>query len=251
MDHWFQMEPVGAARGTDARGLHRARLPRRPDRADASSALLVTGVTYRHPGLLAKTVTTLDVLSGGRAQLGIGAAWYEEEHDGLGVPFPPISERFERLEEALQICLQMWSDDDGPYKGKHYQLAETMCVPPPISQPRPEILIGGAGEKKTLRLVARYADACNLFGGEEDVVAHKLEVLKGHCETENRDYDSIQKTIIFGENPLDDTDRFLGQMETMAKLGIDQVWISNKVADPPAWAAEVCEATVSRLESLG
>ena len=125
--------------------------------------LLVTGVTYRHPGLLAKIVTTLDVLSGGRAQLGIGAAWYEREHRGLGVPFPPLAERFERLEETLQICLQMWSDDAGPYEGRHYHLAETICSPPPISSPRPSLLIGGSGERKTLRLVARYADACNLF----------------------------------------------------------------------------------------
>ena len=148
---------------------------------------MVTGVTYRHPGLLAKIVTTLDVLSGGRALLGIGAAWYEREHLGLGVPFPPVSERFERLEEALQICLQMWSDDDGPFKGEHYQLAETICAPRPIQQPRPRILIGGSGERKTLRLVARYADACNLFAADVDEVAHKLEVLERHCETEGRD----------------------------------------------------------------
>ena len=116
--------------------------------------LLVTGVTYRHPGLLAKIVTTLDVLSGGRAQLGLGAAWYEREHRALGVPFPPISERFERLEETLQICQQMWSDNDGPYLGRHYQLAETICSPRPIQRPAPKILVGGSGERKTLRLVA-------------------------------------------------------------------------------------------------
>ena len=250
MDHWFQIPPVGAPEepmleGYTSLGYIAAQTER------IKLGLLVTGVTYRHPGLLAKTVTTLDVLSGGRAQLGLGAAWFEEEHKALGVPYPPIAERFERLEEAIQICFQMWSDDNGPYAGKHYELAQTMCVPPPISQPRPELMIGGSGEKKTLRLVARYADACNLFGGEEDVVAHKLEVLKGHCETENRDYDSIQKTIIWGADPLGDTDAFLARMETMAKLGIDQVWVSNKVADPPAWAAEVCAATVSRLGELG
>src|SRR6266508_199128 len=125
--------------------------------------LLVTGVTYRYPGLLAKTVSTLDVLSGGRAELGIGAAWYEREHRGLGVPFPPLAERFERLEEALRICLQMWSDDNGPFEGRRFRLAETRCVPRPMSRPRPPVLIGGSGERKTLRLVARYADACNLF----------------------------------------------------------------------------------------
>ncbi len=117
--------------------------------------LLVTGVTYRHPGVLAKIVATLDVLSGGRAQLGVGAAWYEREHLGLGVPFPPLAERFERLEETLRICRQMWSEDDGPFVGRHYQLAETLCSPRPLSSPRLPILIGGVGEKKTLRLVAR------------------------------------------------------------------------------------------------
>ena len=163
--------------------------------------LLVTGVTYRHPGLLAKTVTTLDVLSGGRAMLGIGAAWYEREHRALGVPYPPVAERFERLEEAIQICEQMWSDNDGPYEGKHYQLAETICVPRPLQSPRPPILIGGGGEKKTLRLVAKYADACNLFGTSVADVKHKLEVLRGHCDAEGRDYDAITKTIIGRVDP--------------------------------------------------
>ena len=139
--------------------------------------LLVGGVTYRHPGLLAKTVTTLDVLSGGRAELGLGAAWYEREHLGLGVPFPPLKERYERLEETLQICFQMWSDDNGPYEGRHYQLAETLCSPPPVSTPRPRVLIGGGGERKTLRIVATYADACNIIGDAE-TVAHKVDVLR-------------------------------------------------------------------------
>ena len=155
--------------------------------------LLVTGVTYRHPGLLAKTVTTLDVLSGGRAMLGIGAAWYEREHLGLGVPYPSMGERFERLEETLQICLQMWSDDEGPYEGKHFRLAETICRPAPLSSPRPKVLIGGSGERKTLRFVARYADACNLFSAGHDEIAHKLDVLARHCETEGRDPAEIER----------------------------------------------------------
>ena len=250
MDHWFQIPPVGSPEepmleGYTSLGYIAAQTER------IRLGLLVTGVTYRHPGLLAKTVTTLDVLSGGRAQLGLGAAWFEKEHVGLGVPYPPIAERFERLEEAIQICFQMWSDDDGPYEGKHYRLAQTLCSPPPVQQPRPTLMIGGAGEKKTLRLVARYADACNLFGNDLDVVAHKLEVLKAHCEAENRDYGSIEKTILFGRNPLDDVDAFLSQMDAMAKLGIEKVWVSNRVPDPPAWASEVCEMTVSRLEELG
>ena len=143
-------------------------------------------------------------MSGGRAELGIGAAWYEREHRGLGVPFPPTAERFERLEEALQICLQMWSDDDGPYEGKHYQLAETLCRPEPVSSPRPRILIGGSGERKTLRLVAQYADACNIFG-DADEVAHKLDVLRGHCDEVGRDPNEIEVTAMFRDLPPDAT----------------------------------------------
>ena len=156
---------------------------------------LVTGTVYRSPGLLAKIVSTLDVLSGGRAMLGIGAAWNEEESRGLGLLFPPTAERFERLEETIRICLQMWSGDDGPFEGAHYRLGRTLNVPQPLSRPHPPILIGGSGEKKTLRLVARYAQACNLFGGPD--LAHKLEVLRSHCEAEGRDYDEIEKTALY------------------------------------------------------
>lgn len=154
---------------------------------------VVTAVTYRDPGLLAKAVTTLDVLSGGRAMLGIGAAWNEEEARGLGLCFPSTTERFERLEETLQICLRMWDDSDGPYEGIHYRLARTLNVPQSLTRPHPPILIGGSGERKTLRLVARYADACNIFDGPE--LGHKLEVLRQHCSAEGRDYDAIEKTV--------------------------------------------------------
>lgn len=199
MDHYFQMDWMAPAEdpmleGYTALGFvagvtERIRL-----------RLLVTGVTYRHPGLLAKIVTTLDVLSGGRAELGIGAAWYEREHDGLGVTFPPTAERFERLEEAIRIALQMWSDDDGPFKGAHYQLAATLCRPVPVSQPRPRLLIGGGGERKTLRLVAQYADACNLMGAPAEV-AHKIDVLRRHCDTVGRDPRDIQITAMFFNLP--------------------------------------------------
>jgi F420-dependent oxidoreductase-like protein len=154
---------------------------------------VVTAVVYREPGLLAKAVTTLDVLSGGRAMLGIGAAWNADEARGLGLFFPPLAERYERLEEALRICLQMWSGDDGPFDGKHYHLARTLNSPQALSRPHPPILIGGSGERKTLRLVARYADACNLFDSPE--LAHKLDVLRAHCAAEGRDYDAIEKTV--------------------------------------------------------
>ena len=154
---------------------------------------VVTAVVYREPGLLAKAVTTLDVLSGGRAMLGIGAAWNEDEARGLGLFFPPLAERYERLEEALRICQQMWSDDNGPFEGQHYHLARTLNSPQALSRPHPPILIGGQGERKTLLLVARYADACNLFDTPE--LAHKLDVLRGHCAAEGRDYDAIEKTV--------------------------------------------------------
>lgn len=158
---------------------------------------MVTGVIYRQPGILVKTVSTLDVLSGGRAYFGIGAAWNEQESRALGVPFPPVKERFERLEETLQIALQMWSGKAEPLHGKHYQLEETLNSPQPISQPHPPILIGGGGEKRTLKLVAQYADACNLFArmGDE-VLQHKLEVLKGYCDQLGRPYDEIEKTAL-------------------------------------------------------
>ena len=156
---------------------------------------LVTGVVYRPPGLLVKQVSTLDVLSGGRAMFGIGAAWNEEEALGLGLPFAPIAERFQRLEETLQICLQMWGDDESPYQGRHYQLTRTLNIPQPLQRPHPPILIGGGGERKTLRLVARYAQSCNLFNGPE--LSHKLDVLRRHCEAEGRDYDEIEKTVSY------------------------------------------------------
>ena len=156
---------------------------------------LVTGAVYRSPGMLAKIVTTLDVLSGGRAWLGIGAAWNEEESRGLGIPFPPVAERFERMEETLQICLQMWSGDESPHHGRHYQLERPLNSPQALSSPHPPILMGGSGERKTLRLVARYAQACNLFPSPE--VGRKLDVLRAHCDAEGRDYDDITKTCYF------------------------------------------------------
>ena len=211
--------------------------------------LLVTGVTYRHPGLLAKIVTTLDVLSGGRGQLGIGAAWYEREHRGLGVPFPPVAERFERLEETLQICLQMWSADNGPYRGRHYQLAETICSPPPISSPRPRVLVGGSGERKTLRLVARYADACNLFATGLADIGHKLEVLRMHCDAEGRDPETIDRTILALGNPFDDVDGFVAQMAEYVALGIGAVDLMP-VGDPIAYAHQVGERIGPSLAPL-
>jgi alkanesulfonate monooxygenase len=181
----------------------------------------VTAVVYREPGLLAKCVTTLDVLSGGRAWLGIGAAWNEEESRGLGLPFPPTAERFERLEEALQICLQMWSDDESPYEGKHYNLTRTLNSPQSLTRPHPPILIGGGGEKKTLRMVAQYAQACNLFAGPD--LERKLDVLRGHCEALGRDYDEIEKTVMYPMDPGpngENVDSILERLRELAGLGV-------------------------------
>ncbi|MFN8105242.1 MAG: LLM class F420-dependent oxidoreductase [Acidimicrobiia bacterium] len=248
MDHWFQLDQFFAAEepmleGYTSLGFLAGQTSR------MKLGLLVTGVTYRHPGLLAKIVTTLDVLSGGRARLGLGAAWYEREHKGLGVAFPAVSERFERLEETLQICLQMWSDDDGPFVGRHYQLAETLCSPRPVSSPRPEILVGGGGEKKTLKLVARYADACNLATTSATELAHKLEVLARHCESEGRDPGEIDKTILHMGTPLADPDAFVATMADYAALGVGLVELMP-FGDPVAYVTEVCDRLVPALADL-
>jgi F420-dependent oxidoreductase-like protein len=221
MDHFFQIPVAGPAEremleayttlGYLAGVTSRAKL-----------VTLVTGAVYRHPGILAKIVTTLDVLSGGRAWLGIGAAWNEEESRGLGIPFPPVAERFERLEETLQICLQMWHGDEAPYHGKHYQLERPLNSPQSLSRPHPPIMIGGGGEKKTLRFVAKYADACNLFPGPD--LARKLDVLRAHCDAEGRDYGEITKSCYFrfdvgekGERAGETVD----QLGRLAELGFD------------------------------
>jgi alkanesulfonate monooxygenase len=184
----------------------------------------VTAAVYREPGMLAKQVTTLDVLSQGRAWLGIGAAWNEWESRGLGIPFPPTAERFERLEETLQICLQMWSDSEEPYQGKYYQLERTLNSPQSVQRPHPPILIGGGGEKKTLRLVAQYADACNLFDSPE--LPHKLDVLRQHCEAVGRDYDDIVKTVLSRVDPGRDgenVDAVLARLQELAGMGVTHV----------------------------
>jgi F420-dependent oxidoreductase-like protein len=249
MDHWFQMEDLGGPSEPMLEGYTTlGYLAAVTERVRLS--LLVTGVTYRHPGLLAKTVTTVDRLSRGRAVLGIGAAWYDREHAGLGVPFPSTAERFERLEETLQVCRQMWSDDDGPYDGTHYRLAETYCVPPPVRPSGVPVLIGGSGERKTLRLVAQYADACNLFGESPEVVGHKLDVLRRHCDDLGRDYDTIEKTMIAMGDPLADTDAFLASMAEYAALGIELVTLVPGGDDPVAWTTEACERVLPRLADV-
>jgi len=196
MDHFFQIEYIGKPEEPMLEGYSVLSYLAAHTR-QARLGTLVTGVIYRNPGILVKTATTLDVLSGGRAYFGVGASWFEREALGLGVDFPPLKERFERLEETLQIAKQMWSGKVAPFNGKHYHLAETLCSPQPLSKPHPPILIGGTGEQKTLRLVAQYADACNLFARlEAEVLTHKLDVLKRHCDNIGRPYEEIEKTAL-------------------------------------------------------
>jgi F420-dependent oxidoreductase-like protein len=249
MDHWFQMDWMAPAEdpmleGYTALGFVAGRTERLRLR------LLVTGVTYRHPGLLAKTVTTLDVVSGGRAEFGIGAAWYEREHKGLGVPFPPTAERFERLEETIQICLQMWSGKTGTFHGKHYQLEEALCSPLPVSQPRPRILIGGSGEKKTLRLVAQYADACNIFGGPEEI-AQKVDVLRRHCSDVGRDPNEIEVTAMYRDlAPGASVDEVVAGAEQLAKVGVSTLVTGAMGDDPAGWLESTFGPAMDRIAAI-
>lgn len=243
MDHFFQIRSLGPPEhemleayttlGFLAGNTSRARL-----------MTLATGVHYRYPGVLAKIVTTLDVLSGGRAGLTIGAGWNEEESRGLGVPFPPLKARLEMLEETLQICLQMWRGDETPYYGKHFHLERPLNSPQSLSRPHPPIMVAGSGEQKTLRLVARYGDACNLFPGPD--IPRKLEVLRAHCEAEGRDYDTIEKTAIsrfdVGERGQK-VDQVLEQLHALAGMGIETVIAS--VSD--VWRIEPLEVIGERV----
>jgi F420-dependent oxidoreductase-like protein len=218
MDHFFQLKAVGPAdlemlEGYTTLGYLAACTSR------AALLTLVTGAVYREPAILAKIVTTLDVLSNGRAWLGVGAAWNEEEARGLGIPFPPVAERFERLEETLQICLQMWRGDEKPYQGQHYQLERPLNSPQSLSRPHPPIMIGGGGEKKTLRMVAQYADACNLLATDDR--AHKLDVLRQHCEAVGRDYDTIYKTAYYRFDLGQGTQLIVDDLGELAELGFD------------------------------
>jgi F420-dependent oxidoreductase-like protein len=226
MDHFFQMEQMGD--------------PAQP-MLEAYSALnylaasttrmklgaLVTGVTYRHPGALIKAVSTLDVLSSGRAEFGIGAGWYEREARGLGLPFPPLKERFERLEETLQIAHRMWSGDGTPYEGKHYTLHEPTNSPQPVTRPHPPINIGGLGERKTLRFVAQYADATNLFSfAGADFVRAKLDVLRRHCEAVGRPYEDIETTgLVDLDLRTTSVEKAIAKLRELSDAGLQRVMI--------------------------
>lgn len=253
MDHYFQLEFLGDPKepmleGYTALGFLAAHT------SAVELQLLMTGVTYRHPGLLAKIVATLDCLSGGRGTLGIGAAWYEREHRGLGVQFPPLAERFERLEETLQIVRQMWSTDDGPYIGRHYQLDETICSPQPLT-PVP-VMVGGQGERKTLRLVAQYADACNVFAGGGLGPAHvegKLDVLRGWCERLGRPYEEIRRTVLWNAPILPTAAggaAFVEEMRALAGLGVQEVHVMPLRGDPLGFVRALGEHVVPVLQGV-
>ncbi len=248
MDHYFQMDQVAPVDEPMLEAYSSlGYLACATERLDLG--VLVTGVMYRYPGLLAKIITTLDVLSHGRAQLGIGASWYEREQRGLGVPVVPVSERFERLEETIQICLQMWSSNNGPYVGQHYQLAETLCVPAPVCAPHPPILVGGAGERKTLLLVARYAQACNIFSTGIDDVARKLNVLRAHCEAEGREFAAITKTVVLPRPPLADIDAYIAEAAAFSRIGVSEV-ISKPDRNPVDFTEQVVERLIPRLADI-
>jgi F420-dependent oxidoreductase-like protein len=252
-DHFFQMEGVARVEDPFLEGYTSMGFLAGQTESIALT-MLVTGVTYRYPGVLAKTVTTLDVLSQGRAMLGIGAAWYDREHAGLGIPYPPLGQRFEMLEETLQICEQMWSDNNGPFEGKHYRLAETLCAPQPIQRPRPPILIGGAGEKKTLRLVAQYADVWNisLAAGPPDETRHKLDVLNRHCDDVGRDPVDIRKTLGILVDPLADVDGFVSRAAEYAALGFDLVNVIPlpHITDPVGFVSRLGDEVVPKLAAI-
>jgi F420-dependent oxidoreductase-like protein len=248
MDHWFQMEAAGdphepmleayTTLGFLAGQTSRLRL-----------GPLVVGVTYRHPALLAKIATSLDVLSRGRSVLGIGAAWYEREHHALGVPYPAISERFERLEEAIRIVQQMWSDDEGSFEGDHYRLAETINSPEAVSGPHPPLMIGGKGEKKTLRIAAQYAQIVNLTAFDPDEVAHLLDVLRRHCDTVGTDYDAIEKQVMT-TRLTPDTAEYWSTMERLAGLGVDLVVMGVRPNDQVGSVERYAAEALPRLAEL-
>jgi F420-dependent oxidoreductase-like protein len=206
---------------------------------------MVSAVTFRPPALLIKAVTTLDVLSGGRARFGIGTGHHDGEARAMGLPFPPVGERFERMEETIRLALRMWAGDDSAFEGEHYHLERPIGIPLPVRRPR--VLIGGAGERKTLRLVARYADACNVFdipdGGK--TVRHKLSVLARHCEDVGRPYGEIEKTISTRLEPGESAESFARRCGEFAEWGIDHAVVITAGPWSPAGVA-----TLGRVPGL-
>ncbi|MDR3082797.1 MAG: TIGR03560 family F420-dependent LLM class oxidoreductase [Streptomyces sp.] len=254
-DHLLQVDPFGAGPGeTEMLEAYTALgyLAARTSRVQLGA--LVSPVTFREPAMLIKAVTTLDVLSGGRALFGIGAGYQGDEAAAMGLPLPAVGERFDRLEELLQLALQMWSDDPSPFLGRHYQLDGPVSSPQPVSRPHPPILIGGTGEKRTLPLVARHADACNVFDipDEGATVRHKLSVLRGLCEQVERPYDQIEKVISSRLQPGETVASFVARCEQFAQLGIEHTslvttgpWTLDAIATLSAATAQVADLAAS------
>jgi F420-dependent oxidoreductase-like protein len=256
MDHLFQIRVVGPPEqemleGWTALAFAAGRTSR------IKLGTLVTGVTYRHPGVLVKIATTLDVLSRGRSYFGIGAAWNEDEHRGLGIPFPPLGERMDRLEETLQIALQMWAGDDRPFEGRHYRLERPLCSPPPVQKPHPPIMVGGSGERRTLRMVAQYADACNLFAADLAMLDHKLAVLRGHCDAVGRPYAEIEKTTLGtlhltrdGRDGTMTPAAAIHHLETLAERGIDHAIVNMRNVHEPEPFEVLAREVIPAVEAL-
>jgi F420-dependent oxidoreductase-like protein len=256
MDHLFQIRVVGPPEqemleGWTALAFAAGRTSR------IRLGTMVTGVTYRHPGILVKVATTLDVLSRGRAWFGIGAAWNEDEHRGLGIPFPPLGERMNRLEETLQIALQMWRGDETPYRGRHYTLERPLCSPLPVQRPHPPILVGGGGEKRTLRLVAKYADACNLFASDPAALDHKLRVLRGHCEAVGRPFEEIHRTTLGtlhvtrdGRERSKSPAQAIQVFERLAERGIDEAIVNMPNVHEPEPFEVLARDVIPAVERL-
>jgi F420-dependent oxidoreductase-like protein len=270
MDHFYQLPPMGgpAAPMLDSYTLLGALAARTQS---VRLGAMVTGVTYRNPAHLAKIVTTLDVISGGRAILGLGAAWYDIEHDGLGFDFPPAGERLDRLEEALQICRAMFREEAPSFDGRYYRIHEARNVPPPVQPGGPPILVGGGGERRTLALAARYADMSNFFG-DVATVAHKVDVLRGHCKEAGRDPSEVTvsrlSTLVLtadadetaatkeflrqatGEEPTTSNvgtpDELVGQVEELAAAGVEY-FIFNVPTGTPDTVRRVGEALTGRV----
>jgi F420-dependent oxidoreductase-like protein len=210
---------------------------------------MVTGVTFRPPGLLIKEVTTLDVLSGGRAWFGVGAGYHEDEARAMDLPLPAVGERFERLEETLRLAMQMWSNDSSPFQGRHFRLERPVNNPAALTKPHPPILVGGMGERRTLRLVAEYADACNLFDipDEGKTIRHKLDVLARHCDAVGRPYGEIQKTVSTRINPGESPEQFAERCTHLGALGIEHAVVLT--AGP--WTEETVAHVATAQRMLG
>src|ERR1700722_1650879 len=270
MDHFYQLPPMGGPSQPmlDAYTLLGA-LAARTSRIRLGA--LVTGVTYRNPAHLAKIVTTLDVISAGRAILGIGAAWYDVEHEGLGFDFPPAGERLDRLEEALRICRAMFTEESPSFTGTYYRIHEARNVPAPVQPGGPPILVGGGGEKRTLRLAARYADMMNIFG-DAATVAHKVDIMRGHCKEFGRDPTEVtvsrlstlvltgteEETVatkdflrqVTGEEPttsdIGTPDELVGRVEELAAAGVEY-FVFNMPTGSPSTVRQVGELLVDRF----